>query len=247
MTSNTDTSAGLEPAAGGHPAHLVRTAAEQVRAANHTLARLAPVPGLVSGSDVYDTVGALYQLTSRLPQLCKQIAAVLTAAAAQGTLTGLADAPELAAQWPGRSRREPPRRPGPPGRRLANARPGWRLAQRRRRSPRRRRGGVTMPEISDQELAAIQDLKVSESWARLQLVRLEQIIRVAVEALDWAGTDPKRMAQASDLVAANLRMIPEALRRGDGWHLEQAAEHLPERFQELAVSSRRSTGDDPRQ
>lgn len=99
MTNNTDAGAGLEPEAGGHPAHLVRTAAEQVRAANHTLARLAPVPGLVSGSDVYDTVGALYQLTSRLPQLCKQLAAVLTAAAAQGTLTGPADAPEVAAQW----------------------------------------------------------------------------------------------------------------------------------------------------
>ena len=90
-----------------------------------------------------------------------------------------------------------------------------------------------MPEISDQELSAVQDLKVSESWAKLQLVRLEQIIHVVVEALDWAGTDPKRMAQASGLVVANLRMIPEALRQGDGWYLEQAAEHLPDRFQEV--------------
>jgi len=56
-----------------------------------------PNPGLLSGSDAYDAVGGLYLLTSRLPQLCRQLAAVLSAAAGHGTLTGPHGAPERAA------------------------------------------------------------------------------------------------------------------------------------------------------
>ena len=89
----------LVPEAGGHPARLVAAAAEYVRAANHATINAHHVlnPGLLSGSDAYDAVGGLYLLTSRLPQLCRQLAAVLDAAAGHGTLTGPHGAPELAA------------------------------------------------------------------------------------------------------------------------------------------------------
>ena len=89
----------LVPEAGGHPARLVAAAAEYVRAANHATVNAAdvPNPGLLSGSDAYDAVAGLYLLTSRLPQLCRQLAAVLHAAAGHGTLTGPHGAPELAA------------------------------------------------------------------------------------------------------------------------------------------------------
>ncbi len=86
----------LVPEAGGHPARLVAAAAEYVRAANHATIVRRPVAGLAAGSDAYDTVGALYQLAGRLPQLCRQVAAVLDAAGASGTLTGPENAPEYA-------------------------------------------------------------------------------------------------------------------------------------------------------
>jgi hypothetical protein len=64
-----DLAAGLsDPGVGGHPAKLLDAAA-----------------------------GALYQLTSRLPQLCRQLATILTTAASNGRLTGPDGAPELAA------------------------------------------------------------------------------------------------------------------------------------------------------
>jgi len=85
------------PEAGGHPARLVAAAAEYVRAANHATIVRRPVPGLAAGSDAYDTVGALYQLISRLPQLCAQLGAVLEGAAPYGTLTGPEGAPDRAA------------------------------------------------------------------------------------------------------------------------------------------------------
>jgi hypothetical protein len=89
----------LVPEAAGHPARLAGAAAEYVRAANHATvnAQHTPSPGLLSGSDAYDAVAELYLLTSRLPQLCRQLAAVLHAAAGHGTLTGPHGAPELAA------------------------------------------------------------------------------------------------------------------------------------------------------
>ncbi len=95
--TNPGASVDLEPETGGHPARLVTAAAERIRAANHATLTQAPMPGLAAGTDVYDTVGALYQLTSRLPQLCAQLAAILDDAAEQGTLTGPKDAPGLAA------------------------------------------------------------------------------------------------------------------------------------------------------
>ncbi len=87
----------LVPEAGGHPAQLITTAAERIRAANHATFSRRPVPGLATGSDAYDVVGALHQLASRLPQLCDQVAAVLTWAAEQGTLTGPEGRADLAA------------------------------------------------------------------------------------------------------------------------------------------------------
>jgi hypothetical protein len=90
----------LIPEAGGHPARLVTAAAEYIRAANHATINwdiTIPAPGLTAGVDVYDTIGALSQLTSRLPQLCRQLAEILTAAAGHGTLTGPDGAPQLAA------------------------------------------------------------------------------------------------------------------------------------------------------
>src|SRR5437867_2172847 len=85
--------------AGGHPARLAGAAAEYVRAANHATinAHHVPNPGLLSGSDAHDAVAALCLLASRLPQLCRQLAAVLGAAAGHGTLTGPHGAPERAA------------------------------------------------------------------------------------------------------------------------------------------------------
>jgi hypothetical protein len=87
----------LEPEAGGHVAKLVNAAAEYVRAANHATFDGRPGPGLLSGVNVYDAVGALALLTSRMPQLSRQLATVLDTAGAGGTLTGPAGAPELAA------------------------------------------------------------------------------------------------------------------------------------------------------
>ncbi len=87
----------LVPEAGGHPARLVTAAAEYVRAANHATFDGRPGPGLLDGADVDAAAGARYLLTSRLPQLCRQLAAILTSAAANGYLTGPAGAPELAA------------------------------------------------------------------------------------------------------------------------------------------------------
>ncbi len=87
----------LVPEAGGHPARLVSAAAEQVRAANHATFDRRPVPGLASGSDLFDTAAALHLLTSRLPQLCEQLADLLVGSGRHGTLTGPADAPRLAA------------------------------------------------------------------------------------------------------------------------------------------------------
>jgi hypothetical protein len=89
----------LVPEAGGHPARLAGAAAEYVRAANHATVRAphAPRPGLLSGCDAYDAVAGLSLLAGRLPQLCRQLAAVLDAAAADRTLTGPPGAAELAA------------------------------------------------------------------------------------------------------------------------------------------------------
>ena len=87
----------LVPEAGGHPTRLVSAAAEYVRAANHATSARRPVPGLASGSELFETVAALHLLTSRLPQLCEQLADLLVAAGGHGTLTGPADAPRLAA------------------------------------------------------------------------------------------------------------------------------------------------------
>jgi hypothetical protein len=89
----------LVPEAGGHPARLAGAAAEYVRAANHATINAADVlnPGLLSGMDAYDAVAELSLLASRLPQLCRQLAAVLDAAAGHGTLTGPRGAAELAA------------------------------------------------------------------------------------------------------------------------------------------------------
>jgi hypothetical protein len=56
-----------------------------------------PNPGLLSGADAYETAGALLLLTSRLRQLCRQLAAILDDAGAGGTLTSPAGAPKLAA------------------------------------------------------------------------------------------------------------------------------------------------------
>jgi hypothetical protein len=69
----------LVPEAGGHPARLVTAAAEYIRAANHATINAVDVlnPGLLAGMHAYDTVGALFLLTSRLPQLCRQLAEVL--------------------------------------------------------------------------------------------------------------------------------------------------------------------------
>ncbi len=99
MTSTTSAGADLVPEAGGHPARLVSDAAERIRAAIHATYDRRPVPGLAAGSDAYDTVGALYQLASRLPQLLEQLADVLLIADGQDTLTGPTDAPQRAAQW----------------------------------------------------------------------------------------------------------------------------------------------------
>jgi hypothetical protein len=79
---------------------------EYIRAANHATINARDVlnRGLLAGVHAYDTAGALYLLTSRLPQLCDQLAAVLTWAAGNGTLTGpvggwlSADAQALAGQ-----------------------------------------------------------------------------------------------------------------------------------------------------
>jgi hypothetical protein len=108
MPDPTNSGAGgdLVPEAGGHPARLVTTAAEYIRAANHATINARDVlnRGLLAGVHAYDTAGALYLLTSRLPQLCDQLAAVLTWAAGNGTLTGpvggwlSADAQALAGQ-----------------------------------------------------------------------------------------------------------------------------------------------------
>jgi hypothetical protein len=87
----------LVPEAGGHPTRLVTAAAEYVRAANHATFARRPVPGLASGADLFNTVAALHLLTSRLPQLCEQLADLLGAGGGHGTLTGPADAPQLAA------------------------------------------------------------------------------------------------------------------------------------------------------
>jgi hypothetical protein len=90
----------LVPEAGGHPARLVTAAAEYIRAANHATINALDVlnPGLLAGVHAYDTVGALFLLTSRLPQLCRQLAEVLDDAGDNGTLTGPKDAPEYAAR-----------------------------------------------------------------------------------------------------------------------------------------------------
>jgi len=85
------------PEAGGHPARLVTAAAEYVRAADHATLHGRPGPGLLDGAGVDDAAGALYLLCSRLPQLCRQLAEILTAAAGQDTLAGPQGAPELAA------------------------------------------------------------------------------------------------------------------------------------------------------
>jgi hypothetical protein len=85
-----------DPGVGGHPAKLLDAAAEAVRAANHATIRWdGSAYGMHSGS--YDAAGALYLLTSRLPQLCRQLAKILTTAAGNGHLTGPDGAPELAA------------------------------------------------------------------------------------------------------------------------------------------------------
>jgi hypothetical protein len=102
LTRRLTTSAGaageLVAEAGGHPATLLTAAAEAVRAANHATIRWdGSADGLRSGCDAYDAAGALYLLTSRLPQLSRQLAAILTAAGASGTLTGPHGAPLLAA------------------------------------------------------------------------------------------------------------------------------------------------------
>jgi hypothetical protein len=87
-----------DPGAGGHPAKLLDAAAECVRAANHATIRWSGhAYGMESGADAYDAAGALYQLTSRLPQLCHQLARILDRAGVNGTLTGPAGSPELAA------------------------------------------------------------------------------------------------------------------------------------------------------
>jgi len=78
------------------PAQLVGDAAELVRGANHATINPA-APGMASGAEVYDTVAALYQLTSRLPQLCAQLAGILATATTRGSLTGPPQAPERAA------------------------------------------------------------------------------------------------------------------------------------------------------
>ncbi len=95
--SSTPEPTDLVPEAGGHPARLVTAAAEYIRAANHATHDRRPVPGLAAASDAYDAVAALYQLASRLPQLCDQLAAVLAWAADQGTLTGPEGRADLAA------------------------------------------------------------------------------------------------------------------------------------------------------
>jgi hypothetical protein len=78
------------------PAQLASDAAELVRAANHATINPAAC-GMASAADVYDTVAALYQLASRLPQLCAQLAKILATAATRGSLTGPPRAPEHAA------------------------------------------------------------------------------------------------------------------------------------------------------
>jgi hypothetical protein len=85
--------------AGGHPARLVTAAAEYLRAANHATINALDVlnPGLLAGVHADDTVGVLFLLSGRLPQRCRQLAEVLDDVGDNGTLTGPAGAPELAA------------------------------------------------------------------------------------------------------------------------------------------------------
>jgi hypothetical protein len=98
MTTNDHLGRELVPEAGGHPAKLLNAAAEAVRATNHaTIGWTGHAYGLESGADIYAAAGALSLLISRLPQLSRQLAAILTAAAVNGRLTGPAGAPELAA------------------------------------------------------------------------------------------------------------------------------------------------------
>jgi hypothetical protein len=56
--TTTDTGSLAAPEAGGHPAKLLTTAAEAVRAANHATIDRRPMPGLAAGADACDTLGA---------------------------------------------------------------------------------------------------------------------------------------------------------------------------------------------
>jgi hypothetical protein len=85
------------PEAGGRPPWLAHVASEAIRAANHATINRQPVPGLTAASEASDTVAVLAELAYRLPQLCEQLADILTAAAQQGSLTGPAEAPASAA------------------------------------------------------------------------------------------------------------------------------------------------------
>lgn len=85
------------PEAGGRPPWLAHVASEAIRAANHATINRQPVPGLTAAAEASDTVAALAELARRLPQLCEQLADILTIADQQGTLTGPAMAPTSAA------------------------------------------------------------------------------------------------------------------------------------------------------
>src|SRR6266536_2560974 len=89
-----------------------------------------------------------------------------------------------------------------------------------------------MPQIDDQELGRIQDLKVSESWAKLQLVRLEQITDAASRLLALRAGQVLG-PELRGYVTSILRSTADALRRGDGAELEAITTAVTRRIADL--------------
>ncbi len=89
-----------------------------------------------------------------------------------------------------------------------------------------------MPQISDQELSAVQDLKMSESFAKLQLVKLEQVLELAGELLILDRPTDQESAIAG-LVGENLRWSAQTIRERRTDHLDTIIAQLTSKLSEV--------------
>ena len=89
-----------------------------------------------------------------------------------------------------------------------------------------------MPEISDHELSAVQDLKVSESFAKLQLVKIERVMELASDLL-ILDLPAEQEAAIAGLVGESLHWAARTIRERRIDHLDTITDQLTSKLSEV--------------